>query len=1059
MPRRPDCRAQPEDGNRNPLGIPVLKGLLLSACCLGSAAGAAAQPPAGPDAGGWKTLRVPGGAAALLKTAGLDDALPRTRALREVIRVLYETPEGVNEKSDERRRNVIAYLESISAFERVAVTPGQSAPGIRQADDKNTRRRLEAIAEAIGCKLERESKVYRMTLESGSRQDRRREHLRLAGFDVDAALKTLNAGQPVALSLRGEAAPLPLAAETWTSIVRVPEELAGSLLSAILGDRRAALLYVGLLGTDASTRTFLEQHPALLQEIVGSDRAAIFANFGQNIRVAGGRFDPPGGASALPLWEWLADEPVSRPDRFILNLLGKDGGRPASLYDAVTRLDPARQALVLGSSSGDAAARLDRFRRLYDGYRQLLGPWEHAVRPFVNTLYDATHILALTTIHPTGQIAGPASLRLWRKAFEGTALPADPAKELGDTDRDGKIDVPWMLESMVEAGNSVALRRSRIDAWLFSQRVFGDAPPSSLPDQFVTLRAFQRFSLFMATLERLGVRDPGLYASAVRHADRLSKIEDADRGATATALFQGSVVLVERARLARTVSLSSAERLLRSLFAVPLSEKGEYAGGIGEWMSASLLPTMAMHLPAGREPDPVAAEQTILAAMAGRALSMADSPDLGLWLEGLPYSVDLAAAELARLQAVRAKQHGVPLEAALDFGHAATALAVPGVTIEQLPRLAARMEQVSQAVFTTTEAGVSWLDQNEFRNLISSAVNDIRKIKRPKDLGKLGRIASPFLGMADGLLAQATVSLVYAADLRNPEGPELLDGDPAPRHDWGLKAPPTSPLQPNAWRMPEEDRTGGGWHLQGALLGADLVLAMRALRRVSIDRVPLPPTLSENDQQALAESVVLTVPFDQSDADREALTSALWRGRRRLDAVLQSPSSWPSAAEAMQLRDFRRELLAWTIAHEPATVESLLSLGELILLGQLPGVPDVRPDVWGTSGRSFDGRWTLRYPAPLMFDLLAGRKGSALTVALVPDVVLAVAEAMHDRRVPAVLTRAVLECAMRDIIDEVQIQYPDDWLTLIGQARRVSGRLDEYLASLTAGGPMMPMVR
>lgn len=1037
----------------------MLKGLLLSACCLGSAAGAAAQQATGPDAGAWKTLRVPGGAAALLKTAGLDEALPRTRALREVIRVIYETPEGVNETSDERRRSVIAYLESISAFERVAVTLEQSAPSTRQAEERNTRRRLETIAEAIGCKLERESKVYRMMPESGSRQDRRREHLRLAGLDLDAALKAINAGQPVSLSLRGETAPLPLAAETWTSIVRVPGELAGSLVSAILGDRRAALLYVGLLGTDASTRTFFEQHPALLQEIVGSDRAAVFANFGQNIRVGGGRLAPPGGPSALPLWEWLADEPASRPDRFILNLLGKDGGRLASLYDTVTRLDPARQELVLGSGSGDPAARLDRFRRLYDAYRQLLKVWDPAARPFVNTLYDATHVLALTATDPTGRIAGPASLRLWRKVFDGAELPADPAKELGDPDRDGQIDVLWMLESMVEAGNSVSLRRNRVDAWLFSQRVFGDAPRSSLPDQFVTLRAYPRFSLLVATLERLGVRDPGLYALAVKHADRLSRIEDADRGATATALFQGAVVLVERARLARTVSLSAAERLLRSLFAVPLSEKGEYAGGIGEWMSASLLPTMAMHLPPGREPDPAAAEQTILAAMAGRELSMADSPDLGLWLEGLPYSVDLAAAELARLRAVRARQHGVSLEAALDLGHAATALAAPGVTIEQLPRLAARMEQASESALTTTGSDGAWLDQREFRNLVSSAISDIRKIRKPKDLGKLGRITAPLLGLADGWLAQATVSLVYAADLRDPEGPELLDGDPAPRHNWGLKVPPASPLQPNTWRMPEEDRTRGGWHMQGALLGADLVLTMQVLRRVSIDRVPLPPTLSENDQRALAESVALTVPFDQSDADREALTSALWRGRRRLDAVLQSPSSWPSAAEAMQLRDFRRELLAWTIAHEPASVESMLSLGELILLGQLPGIPDVRPDAWGTSGRSFDGRWTLRFPAPLMFDLLAGRKGSALTAALVPDVTLAIAEAMHERHVPAVLTRAVLECAMRDVIDEAQIQYPDDWLTLIGQARRVSDRLDEYLASLTAGGPLMPVVR
>jgi hypothetical protein len=95
----------------------------------------------------------------------------------------------------------------------------------------------------------------------------------------------------------------------------------------------------------------------------------------------------------------------------------------------------------------------------------------------------------------------------------------------------------------------------------------------------------------------------------------------------------------------------------------------------------------------------------------------------------------------------------------------------------------------------------------------------------------------------------------------------------------------------------------------------------------------------------------------------------------------------------------------------------------------------------------------------LTLDLLAGRKGGSLTVGLAPDLLLSVAEAMHARRVPAALTRAVLECAARDAIDELQLQYYDDWVTLIGHMRVVEGRLDEYLASLTAGGPLRPVPR
>jgi len=154
------------------------------------------------------------------------------------------------------------------------------------------------------------------------------------------------------------------------------------------------------------------------------------------------------------------------------------------------------------------------------------------------------------------------------------------------------------------------------------------------------------------------------------------------------------------------------------------------------------------------------------------------------------------------------------------------------------------------------------------------------------------------------------------------------------------------------WRTPEADREGG-WHLTGSILGADLALASESLRRVSIDRFPSPPTLSDAEEQTIAESIALIVPFDQSDADRDALVSALALGRRKLEETIQRPTLWAGAADAMRIRDFRRELLSWTIAHEPAALLLLVSLGELVQLGQIKGAParfaagvgDLRPGV------------------------------------------------------------------------------------------------------------------
>ena len=1001
---------------------------------------------------------MPGGVGALLKTAGLDESLPRTRALREVVHVIYDAAEGTSAASDTRRRDVLAYLESVAGVEALVPAAQQAAPSIRQAEDKTIRRRLEAIADALGCTLERDSRTYRLEPGRGERQARRRANLSLAGLDLDSVLASANAGQPIAVSLRSEDVPLPLSPDTWTSVTRPSDRPQGSLISTILGDRQAAFLYYGLLGTDAATRDFFERNPAVLKGVVESDRAAVFAAYGQSLRVAGGRVAVPGGRAAEPLWEALAGESVARPDQFVLDLLHKDDGRLASLFDAVSALDPPHQAFVLGFWTGDPDARVERFRRLYEAYGRLLLAWDPAARPFVRSLFDGGHVLAMTPVNAAGRPSGPTLARLWSRAFDGSGLPANPAKELGDAERDGDADAAWLLQVLADSGHSFTLRRNRAEEWLFGQRAFRDASRSSLPDQFLTLRAFPRFKVLLLTLERIGVRDPKLYAAAVVQVDRLSRIGDRDRAATALALFQGALSIVERARAARTLDAPAAEALVRSLVAVPIADDGEYFGGIGRWMTTAMVPAFVDRLAPPVVAGTPSVEDVVLQAMAGRALSMADSPNLGLSLDGLSYTVDLAGAELARMRTVRDRQRGVPLDAGLNLGQAAAVLRAPGVSLAQLPVLAAELDSAAQAVLGIQGPAVTWLDQDWFRKLAASARNDVRAIRKPKDLQKLERMALPFLGVADRLQAQATMSLAYAAVVRDPQSTALLDGDPAARHDWALGESAGEWGEPPSWSEPAEDREGG-WHLKGSLLGADLALARESLRRVSLDRFPSPPTLSDSDAQTIAETVALMVAFDQSDADRESLVSALGRGRRQLEAVLRSPASWPAAADAMQLRDFRRELLPWTMAYEPTAVETLLSLGELLLLGQLPGAPAAQADAWGTSGRAYDGRWSLRYPVPVMFNLLSGRKGGSLTVGLVPDLVLSVAEAMHERQVPAVLTRSVLECAARDLIDEVQLQYFDDWLTLVGQSRVLSDRLDEYLASLTSGGPLVPVVR
>jgi len=1021
---------------------------------------ASQKPALSAPAPEYASVRVPGRVAALLSVAGLDPSTPRTIAIRQIVHVAHGSRESADEALLARRARLIQYLESISSYERVSQDLAGKAPGIGNAQNRDVRRVLERLAEALGCELKRTSNVYRLVPDSGGRQSRLRDDLRIAGLELDALLKQINAGEQAGIALPADDAPLPLDRATWLAVLRATDALSGSLVTAILGNRQAALLYAGLLGTDGPTSEFFETHRELLEEILGSDRAAILAAHGQRIQVGGGRVLVPGGTSAEPLWEALVDEPVTRPDRFISKLLSRDGGRAALLFDTAAQADPAHLDLLLGTGIGSTSARRDRFRQLYDLLGAQLAGWNPAEFPFSRTLYDPSHILAMTPVDDRGLLTGPLSLRLWRKALERPDLPADPAAEMRNPAAEGAVDLPWFLERLAEVGPSRTLRRSFAETWAFGHRVFAGASDAMLPDMLVTLRGFTRYQVLVAALERMGVRDPAVYAAAITKAESLARLGDAGRTATALALYQGALALIDRARAARTIEPADAEQLVRRLAALPVTEDGNGGGAIGQWMRSALLPTLAARLPPGllTEPEP-SAESVVLTALSGRLLSMADSPDLAVWHEGLTYSVDLAAAGRARLQAVREKQSGVPFDASLALGRAAWALTVPGVTLAGLPSLVSGLESAARTVQQAAGTGpTAWLDQQGFRKRVASAVNDVKKIKKANDLRKLPRIAGPLLAESDYLLGEATLSLAYAAYLPDPDGPELLDRDPALRHDWGVRATQIDGWVPNAWQLPKESPTGG-WHLEGAILGADLALAPRALRRVSIDRVPLPASLAESEVTALARSAALANAFDLSDADRESVTSALRRGRQRLAAVTREPAGWPAAADAMGIRDFRRDLLAWTIAHEPAEAETLLSLGDLVRLGALDGAVNRVPDAWGTDGSSFDGRWSLRYPDPCPLDMLSGRKGGALTIACLPDMALTLADAMEARRVPAVLTPAVMECAAQDLIDDLRLDYEGDWIAVVRQARRAADRLDEYLASLTSGGPLIPVSR
>lgn len=1018
---------------------------------------AAAQTSVGLDDNGWESLRVPGGVSALLTTAGIDSTLPRTRSLRDIIRFLYTAPPGADRELDVPRERVLAYLEALSAFEQAASALGPVVPPLAQAEIKETRRRWEDLAEAIGHKLERRSRAYLLIAEEGERHVRRRRDLGAAGLDIAGLAARLNRGEAAVLALPSDTVPLPLPLSAWPAMLNVPRRLAGSLLSAILGDRSAALLYYGLTAVDQDTRAYFGRRPALLAKIVGSDRAAVFAGFGRSLKVRDGRVIVPGDSAAEPMWEALTRESVRDPDRFIAELLDKDAGRLALLYDAAMLIDGPRQRFLLGMGIDDASVRRERFEQLYRAMAAALPGWDPRVRPFFRSRYDIAHLLWMTPVGSNGEVAALRWAGLWRRVFAGDDLPGNAADQLKDLEREGTVDAAGMTELLTQTGQTA----HRAETWAFGHRVFTGASRAQLPDVLVTLRGFRRFRILALTLDRVGVTDPRVYAAAVLRAEQLTRVEDRQRAGDALALFQGALGLIERARLGRVISQADATSLVRSLSALEPAEGGRYRGGVGVWLSSAYLPVVLSRLAptAGVSQTPTA-EDAILRAFAGRALGLADSPHLNLTIEGLPYEVDVSGAALGRLRDVRARQQAVSVDAVLNVIGVAKALAESRQTLEGLPVLASGLERTAHQLLK--DPGLSqatWFDRGDFSKRVGRAATDVRKIKKVKDLNKLSRIPDDTLEACDALLARALLSLVYAPHLSDPDAATLLAGDPSDRHDWGLSAAPLAPPAPNPWLMAREGRTQSGWRLQGAILAIDVALSAQALRRVVSDRVPLAPDIKDNDRDAATEAVVLANPFDCVDADRDVLVTAIRQGRARIASVKTDPASWPQVAAEAGVTDFRRHMLAWTLKHEPERFTQFLSMAELMRLGQNPDAPFDRLDAWGTSGRSFDGRMSLAFPTTQPFDLLAGRRGSGLVGALVPDLALVVAEALVDRGLPAVLGREVLAAASQDFVDEFRPIFEDDWLTMLAFIPTLAQRTDDYVAALTVGGALRPARR
>lgn len=853
-----------------------------------------------------------------------------------------------------------------------------------------------------------------------------------------------------------ETVPLPFTPGFWADAILGRRIKDDDLALAILEDRQASLLYRGLSALDDETLRALAQDRKAMR-VLYEQHAAVFAAFGGSLSVRGGAVQVPGADEARPLWEALVQQPVSPPAPFVLALLAADAGRLAFFYDTAAGLDRRARRYVLGlDRPADPDARLAGVQALYQVFATTQAGWQVARRPFSRAAIDGALLFRLLTLDEKGRPIGPLWPVLLDRAFEelpavlpgtygGEWLPDDVALAVAGLDPAAQLEPAWLARRILSPLPQIG--RQRLDALLFGQRVFPRPDPKDASDILLALRGRIVFPTLIATLERLGVREPALYARAVRHAAHFIDITNHGEAASSLLALQACLAILDRSARERTLEPKAAQALASDLLAIEPDASQSYRGAIGRWLDAKLLP--AVWQATGESIESSSAEFGVLRAVAGDVPWPERSPVTVLW-EGRAYHVNRGAAEFARLKALRENQGGNNLDQVIDVCRTLTDALDLGSADESVIGDMVAVREALRGLAPPELAPRAGLSLPDAQALAQTAVERANAHDRPGALEAL----RPLVSHADALLADALTSIVYAVHLGAPDSPALSGGNVALRHDLGLAQKRTVPWQvPPGWAWPAEDPSGG-WHVSGSLLGLDVGLSRLALRWLSADEMPSMPLLNANERRTFAESVAFLNQFDFTDADRDRIAAALERGRDRIAALTGDPAGLDRAAEDARLSGLRREALRWTLAHEPGKVTETFSLLEQFWLG---GGADLAIDAWGMSALSTTGCACPSFPAPGPWEAVAGRPALGLIGTRLPDLALRTAQELRERALPAALAPGILAVAMNDLLHEAQPAHHDD---LIAIARYVRGLAPEQFAdcisSLTAAGPLVP---
>lgn len=809
---------------------------------------------------------------------------------------------------------------------------------------------------------------------------------------VATCLQSRDTGVP------GAVVPLPLAPRVWTEVVFSGRVEPDQLGQALLADRRAALLYIGLGKMDAETLAWVEENPAVLATWY-QRHASVIAAFGRSITVRDGRVLTPGGEGSRASWELLVGHSVSDAPAFLSALLARDRGRLAYFFDALAQADGPHQRFVLGPPGGAAAP--ERLAATYAVFQHVSPEWDAEVHPFYRLPVSPAAILDDLRVDEDGRLVPAALPTLWHRVFGGSQGHGDP------------VDPAWLLDTLTTASRKQA--SSRLEQLAFAQRVFAGAVPEDEVVVAEAVSALATWPAMLVALEGLGVTQPSAFVAGARRAGSISGGPGRSRTVDLP-LLQGTLAVVARATRSGAIDGNEGRRLAASLLAID-PEAAAYGASIVEWIGDTLIPALRRAVGADGS---ATAEAVMLRALAGAGRPRDDKPMI-TW-EGLSHRFDVPAGELARLEALREAQGPPALDDGLVLQRAVDQ------AVRQAPgEFLSRVRGLVSGLAATIPAGDETRALRQAVDRVSRRLT--RESNRAVQANPSEALTRELASLATLVTADVVTSLAYLPWLGDPDGPARLGGHVARRHRFvvaeGLRTDEASPV----WSLPREAVASDlGWHVEGALLGLETALARLALRRLDVDRIPN-PALDEESRRTLAVEASRADLADVDDIDAAAVKRALDAGRRWALSLESHPASLSDAARTLGLDARREQSVRWAVREGLPGIERRFPLVDLASIGGLD---------------------------PATTERLGGHVS---TRPRLTDLSLRLVEGLATLGLPAALLPSVLSIATQDLIDDAPATDGDVAKSVWQFAHVLSiERIEDYVAALAGNGPLVPVI-